>query len=673
MRFSDERIVGYESLTTQSRSYSRAWVQQRLDAAPRPRDYRRLCRRATIGWQLHSFRPPSKRYVARFARTPGRYIPMTRFKDAVRPSTAGRCLVLGLVLVASAATAAVKVEIEGLTPELERNVRAHLSIDDAEPAARAEQEKTTETPDPLVEERRIRRLHAAAPGEISAGLEPFGYYDSRVDGSLEQKNGDWIARYTVDLGLPVTLTVVDIEARGEGSELPAVRDALAAITLAPGQALNHVRYQAARQSLYDAAYNAGFIDANYTRAELLVSRGARTAEVHLTLDTGPRYYFGAIDVQQEILDPVFVSRFVTIKPGDPFDTNRLVALQLVLNDSGYFNDVNIDVARERIENQRIPVTIRLTPRLRQEYTLGLGYGTNTGARIHLGVGLRRIGNKGHRFQSDLRLSNIQQTAAAEYRIPKRNVATDFLSFRSSLGSERIGDWDTHRFSLGAAWQDDWRDFRRQFYLTAQREKFGTELTESDYGSVLYIGGQLSAKRADDPLVPRTGHSWSVDVRAGTNALPDATGFLRVHADAKLVRSFGDRLRLLMRAEYGALRAPNFDRLIPSQRFYAGGDGSVRGYAYEDLSPRDANGASIGGRYLFVASAELEFNIVGNYGAALFVDAGNAANELLPKLKRGAGIGMRWRSPVGVVGIDIANPVDDPDRSYRIHLSIGADL
>ena len=592
---------------------------------------------------------------------------MIRLTTRTRLRGACRALLLGASLACSAASAAVRVEIIGLTPELERNVRAYLTIDDPDALPQTDAQQPL---DPAAEERRVRRLHAAASAEIAAG---FGYYEPRVTSSLENDHDVWIARYSVDVGQPVTLRAVDINVTGEGADIGQVADARAAITLMPGQILNHVRYQAARQALYDAAYGAGFIDAAYLRSELLVERNKHEAEVHLDLDTGPRYFFGEIDIEQDILDPDFVQRFVSVNRGDPFDTNRLVGLQIALSDSGYFADVSIDVEREQTEGRYIPVKVRAAPRLRQEYTLGVGYGTDTGPRISMGVGLRRIGEHGHRFNTDLRLSSIEQTAAAEYRIPKRNVATDFLAFRSSLGNEQIGDWDTRRLSLGMAWQDDWRKFRRQLYATAQREEFATELGPSHLGNVFLVGAQLTAKRADDPLFPRTGHSWSLDLRVGTDAVPDATAFVRAHADAKWVRALGERVRVLLRAEYGALHAARFDELIPSQRFYAGGDGSVRGYGYEDLGPKDADGASIGGRYAFVASAEMEFNIVGNYGAAIFYDAGNAANEPWPKLMRGAGIGVRWRSPVGVVGIDIARPLDDPDTGYRLHLSIGTDL
>jgi translocation and assembly module TamA len=140
-----------------------------------------------------------------------------------------------------------------------------------------------------------------------------------------------------------------------------------------------------------------------------------------------------------------------------------------------------------------------------------------------------------------------------------------------------------------------------------------------------------------------------------------------------VLPLAERVRFLLRGEYGALDVDNLLPLPPSQRFFAGGDRSVRGYRYEQLGPTDTSGAVVGGKYLFTASAEVDYLFFRNYGAAVFYDAGNAANEPWPDLQRSVGIGMRWRTPVGMLRVDIAHPFDDPDDDYRLHLSIGTDL
>ena len=302
----------------------------------------------------------------------------------------------------------------------------------------------------------------------------------------------------------------------------------------------------------------------------------------------------------------------------------------------------------------------------------MGYGTDTGPRLSLGTELRRLNRRGHRFKSDLRVSGITTQVAAEYQIPVKNVATDTLSYRAQLGTQEIGDLETDQVSLGASWNDTWRQMQRRLYVVAQREEW-TEAAGSFSENLLYPGMHLRSQHTADPLFTRKGYSWSSDIRGGAEALESSTSFLRLHATGAIVRPLGERVRLLFRSELGAIDADDFTRLPPSQRFFAGGDRSVRGYEYEQLGPTDANGATVGGRYLVIGTVELDYLFLGNYGAAVFVDAGNAANEPWPDLKRSVGVGFRWRSPVGMVRVDVAHPLDDPDTDYRLHLSIGSDL
>ena len=382
----------------------------------------------------------------------------------------------------------VAVEVAGLTAELKNNVLAYLSIADLG-------EKGAEASQPVTESN-VRRLHAAARAEIESALRPFGYYEPTIRSQLRRVEMDWIARYDVDAGAPTAVDGVEIRAVGEGSEEPAVRTALAAAAFAAGEPLRHAKYEAAKTQLFEAARGAGYLDAAYQRAELRVRREERKADLHLVLDTGPRYYFGPIEIEQEILDPTFVGRYVRIGPGEPFDSNRLIELQLALGDSGYFSEVTVDVKRAEAVDGRIPIVVHTSPRATQEYTVGFGYGTDTGPRLSLGTEFRRLNRSGHRLNVDLRLSDIDTTAAVEYRVPVKNVETDTLSFRGSLGTREKGDLETEQVSLGMSLHDTWRGFERRLYLVGDRERWtesGVELTETAF----YPGMELTSRTVVD--------------------------------------------------------------------------------------------------------------------------------------------------------------------------------
>jgi translocation and assembly module TamA len=272
----------------------------------------------------------------------------------------------------------------------------------------------------------------------------------------------------------------------------------------------------------------------------------------------------------------------------------------------------------------------------------------------------------------LRLSSIENAIAARYEIPIENVATDTLAFAATAQQQTFGDAETDQFLLGVSRNDGWLGFRRQLSLNLQRENFQFGDGPHRQADLLIPGVMLSRKRTDDVQYPHRGYSLTVDLRGAAEGLLSDATFVRLDADARWVYAIAENARVLLHGGFGAMDTSSFDTLPPSQRFFTGGDRSVRGYGYQEIGTRNADGAVVGGEYLVLGSAELEYLFYKNYGAALFIDAGDAFRDS-PELKTGAGIGFRWRSPIGMVRLDVAHPFDDPDDDFRIHISIGPDL
>ena len=161
-------------------------------------------------------------------------------------------------------------------------------------------------------------------------------------------------------------------------------------------------------------------------------------------------------------------------------------------------------------------------------------------------------------------------------------------------------------------------------------------------------------------------------RNGSDALSTTT-FLQTLAQARFVLPLWDSARLLLRGEYGATLNEDLAELPASQRFFAGGDQSVRGYAYRSIGPRDDSGENIGGEYMTTFSAEIEQTVWGNFGAAAFLDAGGVDNKPGPALSQGVGVGMRYRAPIGYINLDLAHPLRRPETGVRLHLGIRVGL
>ncbi len=575
--------------------------------------------------------------------------------------------------VASDAGADVRVQVEliGIDDPLRSNVRLFLAIAELE-SGWTERLFTGRGDEASVKIADIERRHRAAPQQIRQALMPFGYYRPGIRSTLDLENSTYTATYRIDPGEPTRLGEVDIRVTGDGSAFPAVQAALAEADLVPGERLVHERYSAAKTALYNAAYDNGYLDAAWQASAIRVAADRSRADVDLVLDTGPRFYFGQTQVEQNVLSDKLVNGLVDIEAGAPYDVNALLDLQRTLSETDYFRHIEIEAPRDAADAaQRVPVSIKAESADSQRYSVGLGYGTDTGPRAKLGVLFRRLNQHGHRLRADLQVSSIEQAAGLRYEIPIRNYAEDVLAFWATARHEEIADADTDRISIGASQIVDWFGFRRRLYVQADREQFSFGGGPTEETDLVYPGITLNREVADDVQYPRRGYSLRADLRAGFEDVLSDVSFSRFDVAANAVWGFLPRTRLLLRGEAGILWTDEFSRLPPSQRFFAGGDRSIRGYPYREVGPEDADGNVIGGERLLAGSVELERLLYGNFGAAVFVDAGDAF-DAEPDIKVGAGAGLRWRSPIGMVRFDVAHPFDSDD-DYRIHLTLGADL
>jgi translocation and assembly module TamA len=561
----------------------------------------------------------------------------------------------------------VEVRVEGLEDPLAENVQAFLSI-----ASLSEERAEDEEPVPL-RDNDVRRLHRQAPGEIRQALQPFGFYSPAVESNLVRGDGGWVATYDVDAGAPTRVEHTEISVEGEAADLPEVKALLADIGIAEGDVLNHPAYETAKNGLLEAVYSAGYLDVRYRRSEMLVRPERHRAEIYLVLESGSRYFFGEVEIEQYVLDPAFVQRFNDIERGEPFDTERLIDLQLALSGSDYFSTVDVRVHRENTADFHVPVTVTAEPRDPQSYSVGLGYGTDTGPRLTVGTEFRRINRRGHQLNADVQLSAVRNSFIVQYHVPIENVTADRLTFFTSLQQVEIGDADSDVFSVGASREDAWLGLRRRLYLRFDRENFTFGEQPGGDATLLYPGINLTYQRANDTLFPRRGVSASLDLHGAPESSLSETAFLQTTLGIRTVFPLGARGRLLLRGEAGVTEAANFPDLPPSQRFFTGGDRTVRGYGFEELSPEDEFGNDIGGQYLLVGSVEADYLVWGNFGVAAFFDTGNAMNSTSGDLASGVGLGLRYRSPVGMIRIDFAHPLDDPEQNFRLHITLGPDL
>jgi len=571
----------------------------------------------------------------------------------------GVLLLCWLPLTAAFAQTTVKVEIKGVEEKLETNVRLFLSI---------EQQKEH----PLLNPEQLRRLHRKADAEIASALQPYGYYRPVIEGKLQQEDGeDWRAIYRIDPGPPIPIEVFEFSLSTEMSEDPEFKALLENREWRKGDPFSHIQYDAFKSNLSRLANERGYFAAKYTRHRVEIDLDAYVARIYLDFDGGPRHRFGEVRIDQSVLDNDLLWRFVPFKRGDPYTLDRLLELQQALNNSDYFQSVEISPGDPVDGTTEVPIDVVLTPRKRHRYDLGVGYGTDTGARTKFGWKMPRVNRRGHRFDTELRLSEQGHSLLANYRVPVLNPRTDQIVYSIGEVEEEFESGTSTRRTVGVSLNHGRGKWRETLSLDYQREEFSID-DETDMSTLLIPGISWSRTWGRDFINVLDGVRFDIGLRGASESLVSDTGFTQLRGNVKFITSLSPRDRIIMRGGFGTTETDDFDDIPSSIRFYAGGSNSVRGYAYQSLGPTDDDGEAIGGRYLLQGSVEYEHYFNEKWGYALFYDIGNAIDDLNDDLERGAGFGLRWKSPVGPVRVDLANSISD-DEEWRLHINIGPDL
>ena len=560
----------------------------------------------------------------------------------------------------AAQTAKVRVEIVGLEGDLESNALAVASIVNAS--------NNGELPT-----NQIRRLHARAPEEIELALQPFGYYRPTIRSELETADPTWLARYDVSPGPPILLISVDVQVRGAGATDSAFMALVADFPLSVGDTLVHLRYTVGKLALANFASENGYLDAVFDTSQIRVDLEDYTAEIILHLDTGPRFFFGPVTLNQDVLDPRFLQGYVTFEPGDTFKLSKLLEMQRGLSSSPYFSQVEIQPQREEADSLHVPIRADLTPRRRGRYEVGLGYGTDTGIRGTFEAEFRRLNRRGHNATAKIELSQLESTIIGQYRFPPAYPETATWAVSVSVGDFSPTWSNSQSAGFGLSRSVTRGPMREVLSLSYDAQRF-TIAGQEGNSRLLIPSASWIWIRSDNSLLTLRGGRVRLDVQGSIDEVLSSASFLQLVLTGKLVRRLIPRTRLIARASIGRTWTQQFNKLPPNIRFVTGGDNTVRGYGYESLGPRNEEGAIVGGDYLLVGSVETDYKILEKWALAAFFDAGNALSESTAFfLAKGAGIGARWLSPVGPVRLDLAYGFNEPSESWRIHFTVGPDI
>lgn len=521
----------------------------------------------------------------------------------------------------------------------------------------------------------VRRLFDRGKEQLARSLEPFGYYNPQVEGRLERPEpGKFQAIYEVKVGEPVIVQQARIEVGPESAtQVESVQLALQSFEPKHGKRLDHGEYERSKEQIATALANDGYLKARLVRHKVSVVKSANTAEIDLAWDAGERHRLGPVRFSESQFPDAFLQRYKPWQDGEFYSADKMLALQQSLVDADYFTSVAVTPDLEHAADGVVPIDVMLIPAKRTLYTANVYVSTDSGPGTELGIERRWLNRRGHKLGASMEYSARLEEISTRYQIPKPGLRNRNYTIGAGYRDEET-DTSTSRMARFAATEvvDRWKGFQRTVGLQYLNGDF--EIAEQQGStSLLYAEGLLTRKAADDRYFPAAGYSLLYGLRFAYESLLSDTSFAQARAEAKWLKKLGEDGRVIVRAAVGAMTVDNFDALPPELRFFAGGDRSIRGFDYQQIGETNAEGGVIGGEYLLVGSGEYEHFFLDNWGAAVFVDGGDAFKSNFDA-NVGAGVGLRWKSPIGLVRVDIARPVvSDLDDSWRVHLVIGPDL
>jgi translocation and assembly module TamA len=546
--------------------------------------------------------------------------------------------------------------------------------------------------DPRLDRDQLQRLVKNTPEQVKVLVATEGYYSPKVTASLDLERPPLEAVVMVDPGPAVLVGDVDLVLQGFEPMVPggvnldaeALRNKW---SLPVGRRFRQADWELAKRDLLRQVMQVRYPRAQLVESQATVDPDVLRALLKVVLDSGPEVRFDGVRIEGlKRYPPTIINNLNQIKPGDVYDEAALQAFQARLQDTGYFSGVEVSADMSALLDESIeemtdeqkaakkpaatgpvstPVLVRVTENKQKNVSAGLGYSTNTGNRAQ--VTYDDLSVFGLRMKSNIILETLRQTARADFYFPTTpkgyndSVGAGFE--RNDLRGERTS---VTTIAARRAWGSPLLERSLTLEVLSEQRSVDGQMKSSSKSIPLTYS--ITKRALDNLLVPTSG--YVINAQIGGAVLPVLTDERFVRASTRFVnyRPIGAASTLILRAEAGAVGSKQKAGVPSTFLFRAGGDQSVRGYAYQELGVVEGT-AIVPGRYLLTGSAEYQYWFKPPWGVAVFYDAGNAADslrELHPK--SGYGIGARWRSPVGPINVDLA--YGHAVKKARLHFSLG---
>lgn len=534
----------------------------------------------------------------------------------------------------------------------------------------------------------IRRRAQSDADLVERLLRIEGYYDAVVQTRFEADGAERVdVIINVQAGPQYELDAIALPGL-ETAVAPDPEKFRDSFGLQSGDIVNSDRIMDAIGRLDVAMAENGYPFAKTGEPELEIDHADRLGDLDVPVTPGGRYNFGSVVLAPtKLFDADHVQMIARFNPGDLYQASDVEDLRRALIATGLVSTIAVDpVVGE--DPKAVDIAVNLTPAPMRTVAGELGYGTGEGARAEVSWEHRNFFPPEGLIRATAVLATQEQSGSLAFRRNNYRRRDNILNGRTGVSVVDRPAFKAETFSVAAnierqsnlIYQKRW-SWSMGVELLASREEDVTGPTGATGRETYFIGalpGLVMFDASDDLLDPTRGFRISARVAPEASLQDGSFFYVRTQLDGSAYFPVSDKIVLAGRARLGTIAGAGNNRIAPSRRLYSGGGGSVRGYGYQSIGPRDVNNDPVGGRSLVEFSLEARVRtgfFGGNFGVVPFIDAGNVYTSSTPDLsglRYGAGLGIRYYSDFGPIRIDVGTPINPQpgDSRIAVYVSLG---
>jgi len=497
-----------------------------------------------------------------------------------------------------------------------------------------------------------------------------GYFVPKATAQVDGPPDHRVVHVKVDPGPRTTIDNVALGYTGAITQDPERIEALKrAWELQQGMAFRQAGWDKAKDDSLAALQSKRYYAAKQTSSQARIDPDESKADLSVAYESGPAYTLGPLDVQGVSRYPRSIIDHVNpLRVGEDYSADRLQALQAAVQGQPYFSNAIVDLGDDPKNPVEAPVRVRVREYPPNRITSGVGYGTDTGASLEGRYQYLNLFNKAWVADTQARLEQRRQYLFGSVAMPPDDKQY-VNSVYASMDRTNTSGTDTRSYRAGIKQTRVRGIYETSFTVDFYDDDLRPEGAPRQLSKALVPGFAWTRRDVDDPLFPRRGNIITTQIGAAVKGVLTDQSFIRSYSRIRQYVPVGARDIFIARAELGGVITSGAADGVPATlRFRTGGTQSIRGYDFQSIG-NEVNGSTLPTKYLVTGGVEYQRWFLPQWGAAVFWDTGTATDAWSGRRWfNGVGAGVRWKSPVGPIAVDLAYGIQQ--RQFRPSVSLG---